>query len=170
MARCVTDAHLPMGPIYQSTVASAELAPSSDEHRSRREGCRASQGRFPPPLWIRAYAGFKGRGASYQLVRGSRQLGLAGLGFVSLGLPEGLLGVAWPSIRATFGLPLDALGLLLATFATGYFVSSAASGRIIGRFGIGRVLGASCGLTGACLLGYSAAPAWASMVALGALL
>ena len=31
------------------------------------------------------------------------------IGFVSLGLPDGLLGVAWPSIRQTFGLPLDAL-------------------------------------------------------------
>src|SRR5439155_9952098 len=37
-------------------LASAELAPSPGEHRSRREGCRASQGRFPPPLWIRRYA------------------------------------------------------------------------------------------------------------------
>src|SRR5439155_12327040 len=37
-------------------LASAELAPSPGEHRSRREGCRASQGRFPPPLWIRCYA------------------------------------------------------------------------------------------------------------------
>ena len=40
---------------------------------------------------------------------GAITLGLASLGFVSLGLPEGMLGVAWPSIRASFGLPLDAL-------------------------------------------------------------
>jgi hypothetical protein len=32
---------------------------------------------------------------------------LAYLGFVSIGLPDGLLGVAWPSIRAYFDLPLD---------------------------------------------------------------
>jgi fucose permease len=95
---------------------------------------------------------------------------LASLGFVSLGLPEGLLGVAWPSIRASFGLPLDALGLLLATFASGYFVSSAVSGRFITRLGIGSVLSASCALTGTCLLGYSLAPSWPAMVAIGALL
>jgi fucose permease len=106
--------------------------------------------------------------ASYQLMTFSRQLALASLGFVSLGLPEGLLGVAWPSIRATFGLPLDALGLLLGTFATGYFVASAVSGWIIGRFGIGTVLAVSCGLTGTCLIGYSLSPAWISMVGLGA--
>lgn len=95
---------------------------------------------------------------------------LASLGFVSLGLPEGLLGVAWPSIRASFGLSLDALGLLLATFATGYFVSSAISGRVLGRFGIGTVLSASCAVTGASLLGYSLAPTWPAMVVLGAML
>ena len=87
-------------------------------------------------------------------------LTLASLGFVSLGLPEGLLGVAWPSIRNSFGLSLDALGLLLATFATGYFVSSAISGRVLSRFGIGTVLSASCAVTGISLLGYSIAPTW----------
>jgi len=112
--------------------------------------------------------------ASYQLMRALRQLPgplvLASLGFISLGLPEGLLGVAWPSIRATFGLPLDALGLLIAAFACGYFMSSAASGRVIGRRGIGAVLSVSCLLTGTCLLGYSISPSWPAMVGLGALL
>ena len=86
---------------------------------------------------------------------GAITLGLASLGFVSLGLPEGMLGVAWPSIRASFGLPLDALGLLLGTFATGYFVSSAVSGRVLTRLGIGQALAISCGLTGVSLLGYA---------------
>src|SRR5690242_14306898 len=97
-------------------------------------------------------------------------LALASLGFISLGLPEGLLGVAWPSIRASFDLGLDALGLLLATFATGYFISSALSGRTLGRFGIGTVLSACCALTGTSLLGYAAAPSWPAMVVLGAVL
>ena len=94
-------------------------------------------------------------------------LALAALGFVGLGVPEGLLGVAWPSIRSSFDLPLDALGLLLATFASGYCVSSAVSGRVIGQFGIGRVLAISCACIGAALLGYALSPAWLSMVALG---
>jgi fucose permease len=89
---------------------------------------------------------------------------------VSLGLPEGSLGVAWPSIREAFGLPLDALGLLLATFACGYFISSAVSGRVLSRLGIGPALSGSCALTGISLLGYSLAPGWLSMVALGGLL
>src|SRR5438067_12274911 len=89
---------------------------------------------------------------------GAITLGLASLGFISLGLPEGLLGVAWPSIRASFDLPLDALGLLLGTFASGYFVSSALSGRLLTSFGVGSVLSASCTTTGACLLGYALVP------------
>jgi fucose permease len=100
----------------------------------------------------------------------SLTLALASLGFVSLGLPEGMLGVAWPSIRATFELPLDALGLLIATFAAGYFVSSAVSGRVIRRLGIGTLLAVSCGLTGTCLVGYALAPSWSAMVALAAFL
>ena len=38
---------------------------------------------------------------------------IALLAFVSLGLPDGVLGVAWPSIRATFALPLSELGVPL---------------------------------------------------------
>jgi fucose permease len=97
-------------------------------------------------------------------------LGLASLGFVSLGLPEGMLGVAWPSIRASFGLPLDALGLLLGPFATGYFVSSAASGRVLTQLGVGQALAISCAVTGLSLLGYALSPAWLSMVALAGVL
>ena len=37
------------------------------------------------------------------------------LAFIALGMPDGLLGVGWPSIRAGFGQPLDAIGLLLFT-------------------------------------------------------
>jgi fucose permease len=95
-------------------------------------------------------------------------LALASLGFVSLGLPEGLLGVAWPSIRATFDLPLDALGLLFTTFAGGYFLASAVNGRVLARAGVGTVLSASCALTGLCLLGYSLSPLWLGMVGLAA--
>ncbi len=39
---------------------------------------------------------------------------LAFAAFIALGMPDGLLGVAWPSIRAGFGLPLDAAGALVA--------------------------------------------------------
>lgn len=94
---------------------------------------------------------------------------LAYLGFVSLGLPDGLLGIAWPSIRATFGLPLDALGALLVLFTAGYLTSSFTSGWLLGRIGVGALLALSCAATALSLTGYALAPAWWVMVALGVL-
>lgn len=92
---------------------------------------------------------------------------LAYIAFISLGLPDGLLGVAWPSIRANFSRPLDSLGWLLMATTTGYLTSSFLSGRIMARLGVGGLLAVSCALTGAGLIGYTLAPAWWIMVALG---
>jgi fucose permease len=93
-------------------------------------------------------------------------IGLAYLGFVSLGLPDGLNGVAWPSIRVTFGLPIDGLGALLLMFTAGYLVSSFASGRLLSTIGIGTLLSLSCLATGLSLIGYSLAPVWSLIVGL----
>ena len=95
--------------------------------------------------------------------------GLAYLGFVSLGLPDGLLGVAWQSIRASFHLPLDALGILLVMSTTGYLLSSFSSGRLLARISVGSLLALSCLATAASLLGYAVAPRWSLMVAWGML-
>jgi fucose permease len=95
---------------------------------------------------------------------------LGGLAFISLGLPDGLVGVAWPSIRASFGVPLDALGALLVAATAGYVASSFASGRLLRRVNLGLVLAASCALTAAGLLGYASASRWPIMIALGVLL
>ena len=92
---------------------------------------------------------------------------LAYIAFISLGLPDGLMGVAWPSIRANFARPLDSLGVMLFAGMAGYLTSSFFSGRIIARLGVGGLLAASCALTGAGLVGYTLAPVWGMMVALG---
>jgi len=94
-------------------------------------------------------------------------IGLAYAAFISLGLPDGLTGVAWPSIRTTFGLPLDALGALITTGTIGYLAASFSSGRILARIGVGWLLVLSCLATAVSLLGYSMSPLWALMVALG---
>lgn len=60
---------------------------------------------------------------------------LAYLAFVSLGLPDGLIGVGWPSIRSDFAVPTEAVGLLLAASTTGYLTSSIAAGFSIARLG-----------------------------------
>ena len=92
---------------------------------------------------------------------------LAFIAFVALGLPDGLLGVGWPSIRTGFAIPLDAIGMLLTASVAGYMTSSFLSGFLLSRVGVGRVLAASCFLTGLALIGYTIVPAWWMMVLLG---
>lgn len=92
---------------------------------------------------------------------------LAYVAFVALGMPDGLLGVAWPSIRASFSIPLDAVGLLLAACVAGYMTSSFLNGPLVARLGIGRILVASCAMTGTGLIGYTLVPEWWMMVLLG---
>lgn len=92
---------------------------------------------------------------------------LAYVAFISLGMPDGLLGVAWPSIRTTFSIPLDAIGMLLTASVAGYMTSSFLSGPLITRWGVGRILAASCALTGLGLISYTFVPEWWMMVLLG---
>jgi fucose permease len=92
---------------------------------------------------------------------------LAYVAFIALGMPDGLLGVAWPSMRADFSIPIDALGMLLLAAVTGYMTSSFMSGVLIGRMGVGRLLAGSCALTGLALVGYTLVPSWWMMVLLG---
>ena len=92
---------------------------------------------------------------------------LAFAAFIALGMPDGLLGVAWPSIRTGFSIPLDALGMLLIAGVCGYMTSSFFSGPLISRLGIGKTLAVSCALTGAALTTYTIVPAWWMMVLMG---
>jgi fucose permease len=92
---------------------------------------------------------------------------LAYIAFIALGMPDGLLGVAWPSIRASFSIPLDAVGLLLSTVVAGYLTSSFLSGPLIARWGVGSLLAVSCAMTGTGLIGYTLVPEWWMMVLLG---
>ena len=91
---------------------------------------------------------------------------LAYIAFISLGMPDGLFGVAWPSIRETFGLRLDSIGAFFFAGTTGYMLSSFFSGKIISRLGVGGTLAASCALTASALLGYTLVPSWWMMVSL----
>lgn len=94
-------------------------------------------------------------------------IAMAFIAFISLGLPDGLLGVAWPSMRADFGQPLDALGLLLISTTSGYMISSFFSGPISRWLGIGRLLGFSCAATGLSLLSFTWVDQWFSVILIG---
>jgi len=94
-------------------------------------------------------------------------VGIAYFSFIGMGLPGAMLGVAWPSIRGTFGLSLDAVGMLLVTEMIGYLVASFYSGPLISKVGIGKLLLASVALRLVGLFGYSLSPAWWIIVLLG---
>ena len=80
--------------------------------------------------------------------------------FITLGLPAGVIGVAWPHMRASLGAPLAGLGLLLAAFTVGYFVASAGSGPVTFRFGTATLLVGGCALASIGSLGLSLAGQW----------
>ncbi len=82
------------------------------------------------------------------------------LAFVSLGLPDGLMGVAWPGIRQYFGLPVDAIGIILVCGTGGYMLSSFLSGVLMRRLGIGKLLSLSCVATASTLFVYANTSSW----------
>jgi fucose permease len=94
-------------------------------------------------------------------------VGLAYLGFVGLGVRSGLLGVAWPFIRADFDVPLDALGALLGPFSIGYLLGSFVSGPALARWNLGILLAISFAGMAIFLVGTAVAPAWWLLLALG---
>lgn len=84
--------------------------------------------------------------------------------FISLGLPDGLLGVAWPYLSVDYGVPLDSLGLLLVCFTAGYLLASFNSGFVLSRIQLGTLLAISCLCTGLSLTGYAYSGAWPALL------
>ena len=77
------------------------------------------------------------------------------LAFISLGLPDGLLGAAWPSVYPELGVPVSYAGAVSMTVALGTIVSSLLSDRLTWRFGAGRVTAFSVAMTACALFGFS---------------
>jgi fucose permease len=94
---------------------------------------------------------------------------LAYLAFITLGLPASLMGVAWPTLRAEFSQSLDALGWLFVSTTVGYLTSSFLISRLITRFGIGSLLVFSSLISALAFFGYTIAPSWGVIVAIGTL-
>lgn len=96
------------------------------------------------------------------------------LAFISLGLPDSLLGAAWPSIYQGFGVPVSYAGIVSMIIALGTVVSSLQSDRLTRRFGTGMVTAASVAMTAVALMGFSCSNAfwmlclWAVPYGLGA--
>ena len=77
------------------------------------------------------------------------------IAFVGLGLPDGLLGAAWPIMQADIAAPLSAAGIVSVIITVGTIVSSLLSDRLTHRFGAGLVTAVSVATTAAALFGFS---------------
>src|ERR1700733_6165251 len=75
-----------------------------------------------------------------------RRFDLLSLGtFIILGLPDGMLGTAWPAMRQSFGVPVGDLGLILLVNTVGSVAVAAFVGRLIQRLGVRGLLRAAAG-------------------------
>ena len=96
------------------------------------------------------------------------------LSFISLGLPDSLLGSAWPTMYPAFGVPVSYAGIISMIISFGTIFSSLQSDRLTRRFGPGRITAVSVALTAIALFGFSVSSSfwmlclWAVPYGLGA--
>ncbi|KAA9147415.1 MFS transporter [Microbacterium lushaniae] len=94
--------------------------------------------------------------------------------FVSLGLPDSLIGAGWPVMHRDLDVPVAFAGIVTMIIAGGTILSSLASERVTRRFGAGLVTAVSVGLTAAALVGFAVSDSfwmlclWAIPFGLGA--
>ncbi len=77
------------------------------------------------------------------------------ISFISLGLPDALLGGAWPTMQQEFGVPVSYAGIISMIICMGTIVSSLLSDRMTKYFGTGKVTAISVATTAAALFGFS---------------
>lgn len=77
------------------------------------------------------------------------------IAFISLGLPDALLGAAWPTIYTQFDVPVSYAGIVSAVISCCTVVSSLMSDKLTSRYGAGKVTAISVAMTAFALLGFS---------------
>jgi fucose permease len=82
------------------------------------------------------------------------------MAFISLGLPDSLLGVAWPLMQKEYAVPFESAGIVSMFIAGGTIVSSLASGFVHKHLGTGKITFISCLMTAVSLMGYSQSPSF----------
>ena len=88
------------------------------------------------------------------------------LAFISLGLPDSMLGAVWPAAYAALGVPVSFAGIASVVATSGTVISSLLSVRVIRRFGTGRVTAVCVLLTASALLGISFSGSFAAILLL----
>lgn len=85
------------------------------------------------------------------------------LAFISLGLPDSLLGSAWPAMYQEFSVPVSYAGGISMIIAVGTIVSSLQSDRLTRQWGTGKVTAASVCMTAVALFGFSISHSYAAL-------
>ena len=85
----------------------------------------------------------------------SLMLAIIYLSFISLGLPDALLGAAWPIMHEELGVQLSSAGVIALLISAGTVISSLLSDRLTKWMGPGKVTAISVGMTAAALFGFS---------------
>lgn len=85
------------------------------------------------------------------------------IAFISLGLPDSLLGSAWPSIYTEFDVPLSYAGIISMIIAFGTIISSLQSDRLTRKLGTGKVTAISVVMTALALFGFSVSHSFAML-------
>lgn len=77
------------------------------------------------------------------------------MAFISLGLPDSLLGSAWPMMYQDFHVPMSYAGIISMIISVGTVISSLQSDRLTLKLGTGKVTAISVGMTAIALFGFS---------------
>lgn len=90
--------------------------------------------------------------------------------FIGLGVPDSLLGSAWPAVHTQMNIPVEAVSMLTFIISGCTVLSSMFSAGILNKFGTAKVTAFSTAMTALSLLGFSFAPSFWAMIPLAVLL
>ena len=92
------------------------------------------------------------------------------IAFIGLGVPDSLLGSAWPAIHSEMNIPVEAVSILTFIISSCTVLSSMFSTGILNKLGTAKVTAFSTAMTAAALLGFSFAPSFWFMIPLAVIL
>ncbi len=92
------------------------------------------------------------------------------IAFIGLGVPDSLIGSAWPAIHTEMNIPVEAVSILTFIISGCTVLSSMFSAGILNKFGTAKVTAFSTAMTAAALFGFSVAPSFRFMIPLAVIL
>ena len=90
--------------------------------------------------------------------------------FIGLGIPDSLIGSAWPAIHTNLNIPVEAISIITFIISGCTVLSSMFSAKILNKLGTAKVTAFSTAMTAAALLGFSFAPSFVFMIPLAVVL